>query len=265
MSRGVQCSLVFFIVFLALLALAGCSHYFLAEREPWRHDAEVACMNSGAVKETTQRVRISSISGPGICGLDLPIRVAALGDAAALAYDADPPRPPGNIPGTLPPDASRALPPVMSQGWPDAMSRKTRPTAAPATTQPAAIQSRALPSVQSSGPQYNPYAGSFLPVPPRTAPVPGQAARPLSPTPPHPRTARHAPSPPAPNEETTPPARAPPPPLQQGRRRRRPPPPAPPTPPPAAPPPPPRAPPRGRGGPGGGGPAEATPPATLAC
>ena len=184
MSRGVQCSLVFFIVFLALLALAGCSHYFLAEREPWRHDAEVACMNSGAVKETPQRVRISSISGPGICGLDLPIRVAALGDAAALAYDADPPRPPGNIPGALPPDASRALPPVMSQGWPDAMSRKTRPTAAPATTQPAAIQSRALPSVQSSGPQYNPYAGSFSPVPPRTAAVPGQAGQPLSLSPP---------------------------------------------------------------------------------
>jgi len=188
MSRGVQWSLVFFIVFLALLALAGCSHYFLAEREPWRHDAEVACMNSGAVKETPQRVRISSISGPGICGMDIPIRVAALGDAAPLAYDADPPRPPGNVPGALPPDASRALPPVMSQGWPDAVSRKTRPTAAPgttpATTQPGAIQSRTLPSVQSSGPQYNPYAGSFSPVPPRTAAGPGQAGQPLSLSPP---------------------------------------------------------------------------------
>jgi hypothetical protein len=188
MSRGVQWSLVFFIVFLALLALAGCSHYFLAEREPWRHDAEVACMNSGAVKETPQRVRISSISGPGICGMDLPIRVAALGDAAPLAYDADPPRPPGNIPGALPPDASGALPPVMSQGWPDAMSRKTRPNAAPSTTpgttQPGAIQSRALPSVHSSGPQYDPYAGSFSPVPPRAAAGPGQAGQPLSLSPP---------------------------------------------------------------------------------
>src|SRR5262249_36674540 len=188
MSRGVQWSLVFFIVFLALLALAGCSHYFLAEREPWRHDAEIACMNSGAVKETPQRVRIWSISGPGICGMDIPIRVAALGDAAPLAYDADPPRPPGSIPGALPPDASRALPPVMSQGWPDAAPRNTRPTAAPSTTpstppsttQPGAIQSRALPSVQSSGPRYDPYAGSFSPVPPRTAAVPGQAGQPLS-------------------------------------------------------------------------------------
>jgi hypothetical protein len=190
MTRGVQWSLVFVIVFLGLLALAGCSHYFLAEREPWRHDAELTCLNSGAMKETPQRVRISSVNGPGICGMDYPIRVAALGDGAPLAYDAEPPRPPGSIPGVLPQDASRDLPRVMSQGWPDAMSRKTRPsaapTAAPSAAQQSTIQSRALPPVQANGPQYDPYAGYFPP--PRsaaTAPaISGKSGQPLSLNPP---------------------------------------------------------------------------------
>src|SRR3974390_3844088 len=57
-----------FIVLIALIALAGCSHFLFAEREPWRHDAEIACLNTGAVKETPQRVRISAISRPGIYG-----------------------------------------------------------------------------------------------------------------------------------------------------------------------------------------------------
>jgi hypothetical protein len=203
MTRGVQWSLVFLVVFLALLALAGCSHYFLAEREPWRHDAELACLNSGAVKETPQRVRISSVNAPGICGMDYPIRVAAIGDAAPLAYDAEPPRPPGSIPGGLPQAASRDLPPVISQGWPDAMSRKTRanaapnvapnatPRVAPTATQQSAIQSRALPPVQANGPQYDPYAGYSAPPRPAAAapamPMPamsGQSGQPLSLNPP---------------------------------------------------------------------------------
>jgi hypothetical protein len=181
MSRGVQWSLLCLVVFLALLALAGCSHFLFEEREPWRHDAEITCLNSGAVKETPQRVRISAISGPGVCGMDFPIRVAALGDAAPLAYDDDPPRPPGAIPG--------ALPPAVSQNWPDALSRKTRPsTIPPSTAQTGTIQSRALPPVQSSGPQYDPYAGYSAPATPRpvTPQQSGfaQAGQPLSLNPP---------------------------------------------------------------------------------
>jgi hypothetical protein len=33
------------------LALAGCAGMWFAEREPWRRDAELACLQSGAVKE----------------------------------------------------------------------------------------------------------------------------------------------------------------------------------------------------------------------
>jgi Extensin-like protein C-terminus len=172
MTRGVQWSLVCFIVLIALIALAGCSHYLFAEREPWRHDAEIACLNTGAVKETPQRVRISAISGPGICGMDYPLRVAALGDTPPLAYDAEPPRPPVNIPtGALPQD----VPPIVSQGWPDALSRKMRPI----PNQAGPIQSRALPPVPTSEPPYDPYARASAP--PRPAPVmPGGARQPLS-------------------------------------------------------------------------------------
>ena len=83
---------------LGFLALAGCGRKWFAEREAWRHDAEVACLKSGAVKEGPALVRIDPIQGPGICGADFPLKVAALGESAAIGY-ADELRPPGSIPG----------------------------------------------------------------------------------------------------------------------------------------------------------------------
>ena len=86
MSRGVQLSLFGSLAAAVLIAVAGCSHYFYGgEREAWRHDAEVACVNSGAVKDGPERVRISAISGPGICGADFPIQISALGEARRSA------------------------------------------------------------------------------------------------------------------------------------------------------------------------------------
>jgi hypothetical protein len=84
----------------ALGLLAGCGglHLF-AEREPWRHEAELQCMNSGAVKEGPGKVRISPIDGPGVCGADFPLKVSSLGaDSMALGYG-DELRPPGIVPG----------------------------------------------------------------------------------------------------------------------------------------------------------------------
>src|SRR5215831_15086903 len=98
MTRGVRWYLVGSIILVALIALAGCSHYMLAEREPWRLDAELACLNSGAVKQTQARLRISSISGPGACGADYPLRVTALGESGPLGYTDEPLTPPGSIP-----------------------------------------------------------------------------------------------------------------------------------------------------------------------
>src|ERR1700681_1595967 len=114
MTRGVRWYLVSSLVLVALIALAGCSHYLLAEREPWRHEAELSCLNSGAVKETPARVRISSISGPGAWGADDPSRVWALGESAALGYDDEAVRPPGAVPGA---PMSQPMSQQMPQRW----------------------------------------------------------------------------------------------------------------------------------------------------
>jgi hypothetical protein len=80
-----------------LLALAGCGRGFFmdGEREAWRHDAEVACLKSGAVKIGVERVE--PIEGPGMCGADFPFKVSALGEAPLMSY-ADDLRPPASIP-----------------------------------------------------------------------------------------------------------------------------------------------------------------------
>ena len=83
-----------------LVSLAGCGRgFFQAEREPWRAEAEVACLKSGAVKESVDIVRISPISGPGACGADYPLKVSALGepDGSFGFADEDDPRPPASI------------------------------------------------------------------------------------------------------------------------------------------------------------------------
>ena len=119
MTRGVRWYLVSSLVLGAFIALAGCSHYMLAEREPWRHEAELACLNSGAVKESPARVRISAVNGAGACGIEYPIKVSALGgDGPPLAYDEDAIRPPGSIP---------------DRGYAAALARRPALPAAPST------------------------------------------------------------------------------------------------------------------------------------
>ena len=59
-------------------SLSGCAGLFRAERPAWRKQAELACLKSGAVQESTYLKRVSPIDGPGICGADYPIKVAAL-------------------------------------------------------------------------------------------------------------------------------------------------------------------------------------------
>lgn len=82
-----------------LLALAGCGRGFMSgERAPWRHQAEVACMKSGAVKVGTGVVQIEPIEGPGMCGADFPLKVAALGESSPAISYSDDLRPPGSIP-----------------------------------------------------------------------------------------------------------------------------------------------------------------------
>jgi len=86
-----------------LLALAGCGRSFLqfGERPAWRHEAEVACLKSGAVKLGVGIVEMKPIEGPGMCGADFPLKVALLGENSAMGY-ADDLRPPAGIPNARP-------------------------------------------------------------------------------------------------------------------------------------------------------------------
>jgi Extensin-like protein C-terminus len=114
MTRGVRLYLVGSFV---LVSLAGCGRGFFqsAEREPWRAEAELACLKSGTVKENAELVRINPISGPGVCGAEYPLKVAALGESSGSFGFADDLRPPasiGNAPRwpISPPPAPRQAP-----------------------------------------------------------------------------------------------------------------------------------------------------------
>jgi hypothetical protein len=142
MSRGV---LWFIGGSVVLVTLAGCgrSYFSYEAREPWRREAEMACLNSGTVKEGAGVVRISPIEGPGMCGADFPLKVAALGEGSALGYLDEPIRPPGSIPG-----ASRAVPeprwPISQQqpyGAPPAQPQYAQPQYAPPPAQAGAPMS----------------------------------------------------------------------------------------------------------------------------
>ena len=85
-----------------LVSLAGCGRglFQTEQREPWRAEAEVACLKSGAVRESAGLVRIEPISGPGVCGAEFPLKVAALGESSSTIGFADETlRPPGAIAG----------------------------------------------------------------------------------------------------------------------------------------------------------------------
>ena len=134
MTRGVRLYLVGSFV---LVSLAGCGRGFFqsAEREPWRAEAELACLKSGAVKENPELVRINPISGPGVCGAEYPLKVAALGESGGSFGFADELRPPGTIgsqprwpvsqppasqqPYSQQPYSQQALPPPRSSPYPD--------------------------------------------------------------------------------------------------------------------------------------------------
>src|SRR6266540_5297028 len=96
MARGVAPYLVGSVV---VLTLAGCGRSWLSfeEREPWRREAELTCLKSGAVKRNAAVTPIKAIEGPGICGADYPLKIAALGESSVLGY-ADELRPPAAIP-----------------------------------------------------------------------------------------------------------------------------------------------------------------------
>jgi len=124
-----------------LVALAGCGRnaFMMGEREAWRHEAEVACLKSGVVKAGTGVVRMEPIEGPGMCGADFPLKVAALGEGSPMIGYADDPRPPGSIP-----NASPQMP-----HWPVNEPRYTPPAVvAPVQAEPLPAQSMPAPRMR---------------------------------------------------------------------------------------------------------------------
>src|SRR5260370_23865369 len=122
MARGVRLYLVGSIV---LVSLAGCGRGFFqsAEREPWRAEAEIACLKSGTVKENAELVRIGPISGPGVCGAEYPLKVAALGESSGTFGFADELRPPASI-GNQPRWPISPPAPLPQQAYPEPAMRQ---------------------------------------------------------------------------------------------------------------------------------------------
>lgn len=119
MTRRVSLYLVGSLV---LVSLSGCGRGFFqtVEREAWRTEAESACLKSGTIRESASLVRVEPINGPGICGAEYPLKVAALGSSSALGFANDL-RPPGGIPnGTnLPRWGVNSQPRYQAQPMPD--------------------------------------------------------------------------------------------------------------------------------------------------
>src|SRR3984957_21270439 len=130
MTRGVRLYLVGSFV---LVSLAGCGRGFFQseEREPWRAEAEIACLKSGAVKESAELVRINPISGPGVCGAEFPLKVAALGESSGtFGFADDDLRPPANV-GNQPRWPVSQPPPPPTQPYSDTALRQPSYGAAP--------------------------------------------------------------------------------------------------------------------------------------
>jgi Extensin-like protein C-terminus len=162
MTRGVRWYLVGSFV---LVSLAGCGHgFFQAEREPWRAEAEIACLKSGAVKESADIVRIDPISGPGVCGAEYPLKVGALDEGTGPYGFADEVlRPPADIGNQPRWPISRPAPPATPQG-----------ATYPQTSYPQASYQRTSTYPQTAAPQPGygaPANGPISLAPPGAAPA----------------------------------------------------------------------------------------------
>jgi len=129
----------YLVVCCVLVLLDACCRSWFEERPAWRHDAEVACLKSGAVKQGAGIAELRPISGPGMCGADFPLRVTMLGEGGPLGY-ADDPRPPGTIPTfpQYPPPAPAAAPAYPAPAYPAPAGRAPsyQPAAAPGAPMP---------------------------------------------------------------------------------------------------------------------------------
>ena len=61
-----------------LIGCGGGGTFNSGQRAPWRGKTEEACLVSGAVRASDYVQPMSAIDGPGVCGLERPLRVSSL-------------------------------------------------------------------------------------------------------------------------------------------------------------------------------------------
>ena len=76
MRRGVA----YLILVLVGAGVTACGRSPFEQREPWRTQAEEACLAQKLVQPSAYMSRRSGIAGPGACGMEYPFTVAAFGD-----------------------------------------------------------------------------------------------------------------------------------------------------------------------------------------
>ena len=165
-----------YTAFAVLLLLAGCGRSIveMADRDAWRAEAEAQCMQSGAVRETAGIVRIAPIEGPGACGAEYPLKVAAFGVDRAIGYTEEL-RPPGAIPRTgsvpqgwggptprYPSTQTYAPPPAQTYAPPPAQNY-----APPIAGQPLSIEPPGTAAPRYDAPRYDARAVAQPPYEPR--------------------------------------------------------------------------------------------------
>lgn len=74
MRRGL---VAFVALSLVGLGLTGCGLFRFEQREPWRAQAEEACLAQHLVQPSAYVAMSSKIDGPGVCGMDYPFKVQA--------------------------------------------------------------------------------------------------------------------------------------------------------------------------------------------
>ena len=164
----------------------------MQQREPWRHEAEVACLKSGEVKISSAVAQLPSISGPGMCGADFPLKVASLGDGAPMAF-ADDLRPPATVPGFSPRPASSPY------GYPQPAGAGRYPSSYPAPARAAPVGAAAEPgaplSLEPPGLATEEEEETYPPEPTYGRPSPQVSREALPPpaTPPRPYSMREGP------------------------------------------------------------------------
>ena len=79
MRRGL---VAFVALSLTGLGLTGCGLFRFEQREPWRAQAEEACLSQRLVQPSAYMALSSKIDGPGVCGMDYPFKVSAFNNGS---------------------------------------------------------------------------------------------------------------------------------------------------------------------------------------